>query len=205
MNPRNYQRELDMLIGRLKNENRTPTLFLHSCCAPCSSYVIEYLSDYFSITVFYYNPNIYPDEEYFHRSAEQQRLISELPVKHPVSFVEGDFDKQRFYGAVKGLEQLPEGGTRCEKCYALRLLETAKQAKTRGFDYFATTLTISPLKNARTINTIGEQIGEKYKVSYLCSDFKKKNGFKRSTELSAQYGMYRQNYCGCVFSQRREG
>lgn len=205
MNPRNYQRELDMLIGRLKNENRTPTLFLHSCCAPCSSYVIEYLSDYFSITVFYYNPNIYPDEEYFHRSAEQKRFISELPVKHPVSFVEGDFDKQRFYGAVKGLERLPEGGVRCEKCYALRLLETAKQAKARGFDYFATTLTISPLKNARTINTIGEKIGEKYNVSYLCSDFKKKNGFKRSTELSSQYGMYRQNYCGCVFSKRREG
>lgn len=205
MNPRNYQKELDMLISQLMKENKTPSLFLHSCCAPCSSYVIEYLSDYFSISVFYYNPNIYPDEEYLHRSAEQKRFISKLPVKHPVSFVEGDFDKQRFYDAVKGLEQLPEGGARCERCYAMRLLETAKQAKARGFDYFATTLTISPLKNARVINTIGEQIGGQNGISYLCSDFKKKNGFKRSTELSEQYGMYRQNYCGCVFSQGREG
>lgn len=205
MNPRNYQKELDMLVSQLIKENKTPSLFLHSCCAPCSSYVIEYLSDYFSMAVFYYNPNIYPDEEYLHRSAEQKRFISKLPVKHPVSFVEGNYDKQRFYDAVKGLETLPEGGARCEKCYSLRLMETAKQARARGFDYFATTLTISPLKNARTINTIGEQTGSEYGVSYLCSDFKKKNGFKRSAELSAQYGMYRQNYCGCVFSQGREG
>lgn len=204
MNPRNFQRELDILTARLQQENKVPALLLHSCCAPCSSYVIEYLSDYFKITVFFYNPNIYPDEEYLHRSAEQQRLIKEFPAKYPVAFMQGEFDKERFYSAVKGMEQEPEGGARCAACYRLRLEETARRAKQGGYDYFATTLTISPLKNAQTINQIGEQIGKTCGTAYLCSDFKKKNGFKRSTELSAQYGMYRQNYCGCVFSKRKE-
>lgn len=199
MNDRNYQRELDTIIAGLAE---APVLFLHSCCAPCSSYVLEYLSQYFKITVFYYNPNIYPDTEYQKRVAEQKRFIGELPTKHPVSFIEGDFESARFYETVKGLEKEPEGGARCEQCFRLRLGETAKRAKEIGADYFATTLTISPMKNAKLINAIGEEIAEKENIKWLPSDFKKKNGFKRSGELSREYGLYRQDYCGCVFSRR---
>ena len=200
MNNRNYQRELDKVIAGLAE--KVPVLFLHSCCAPCSSYVLEYLSQYFRITVFYYNPNIYPEEEYRKRVVEQQRLIREMPLKHPVSFIEGDFDDAHYYEAVKGLEREPEGGARCRVCFALRLRETAKRAVLANADYFATTLTISPLKNAAVINEIGEELAGEYGVSWLPSDFKKKNGFKRSGELSARYGLYRQNYCGCVFSMK---
>ena len=177
-------------------------MFLHSCCAPCSSYVLEYLSEYFEITVFYYNPNIYPKEEYLKRVAEQQKLIASMPTKHPVHFLEGDFEEQRYYEAVRGLEKEPEGGGRCQACFRLRLEETAKRAAQMQADYFATTLTISPLKNAAVINEIGEELAGKYGVSWLPSDFKKKNGFKRSGELSKEYGLYRQDYCGCVFSRR---
>lgn len=203
MNQRNYQKELDKIIGRQVNEGRIPTLFLHSCCAPCSSYVLEYLSEYFRITVFYYNPNIYPGEEYAKRAEEQQRLISQMSLKYPVQFAEGVFEEKRFYDAVRGLEKEPEGGARCFVCYRLRLEETAKMAKAAGADYFATTLTISPLKNAAKLNEIGEELAEEYGVCWLPSDFKKKNGYKRSTELSAEYGLYRQDYCGCVFSVRK--
>lgn len=173
---------------------------LHSCCAPCSSYVLEYLSNYFKITVFYYNPNIYPDEEYFKRVKEQEEFIEKLPAKNKISFIEGNFDKNSFYCAVKGLENIPEGGERCFKCYELRLRKTALTALNLGFDYFCTTLSISPLKKADKLNEIGIKIGNEYGVKYLPSDFKKKNGYKRSVELSREYGMYRQNYCGCVFS-----
>lgn len=200
MNKINYQKETEKIIRETEREGKTPTLLLHSCCAPCSSYVLEYLSNYFAITVFYYNPNIYPDTEYAKRVREQEKLIQELPAKYPVSFLAGEYEKERFYGTVKGLEQEPEGGRRCFRCYELRLREAAAEAKKGGFDYFTTTLSISPLKNAEKLNTIGMRLAEEYGVSYLPSDFKKKNGYKRSIELSREYGLYRQDYCGCVFS-----
>ena len=202
MNRRNYQRELETVIKENESKSRVPRLLLHSCCAPCSSYVLEYLSDYFEITVFYYNPNISPAEEYEKRAAEQQHLIRELPAKHPIHLVVGAYEPERFYAVSRGLEQVPEGGERCFLCFRLRLEEAAKMAAEGGFDYFATTLTISPLKNAQKLNEIGEELSELYKVEHLPSDFKKKNGYKRSVELSALYGLYRQNYCGCVFSKR---
>lgn len=200
---RNYQRELDALIKAIPS-GTVPTLLLHACCAPCSSYCLEYLSNYFSITVYYYNPNIYPESEYSHRSAEVKRLISEMNLKNKVSFIEGEFNPQEFYTCVKGLEKEKEGGERCFKCYRLRLESTAKLAKELGFDYFTTTLSISPLKKAYKINEIGEEIGEIYNVRHLPSDFKKKEGYKRSIELSKEHDLYRQNYCGCVFSTRQE-
>ena len=202
MNRRNYQRELEAVIKENESKSRVPRLLLHSCCAPCSSYVLEYLSDYFEITVFYYNPNISPAVEYEKRAAEQQHLIRELPAKHPIHLVVGAYEPERFYAVSRGLEQVPEGGERCFRCFRLRLEEAAKMAAEGGFDYFATTLTISPLKNAQKLNEIGEELSELYKVEHLPSDFKKKNGYKRSVELSALYGLYRQNYCGCVFSKR---
>ena len=202
MNRRNYQRELEAVIKENESKSRVPRLLLHSCCAPCSSYVLEYLSDYFEITVFYYNPNISPAEEYEKRAAEQQHLIRELPAKHPIHLVVGAYEPERFYAVSRGLDQVPEGGERCFRCFRLRLEEAAKMAAEGGFDYFATTLTISPLKNAQKLNEIGEELSELYKVEHLPSDFKKKNGYKRSVELSALYGLYRQNYCGCVFSKR---
>ena len=191
------------LIERLKKEEKAPSLLLHSCCAPCSSYVLEYLSDYFNITVFYYNPNIFPESEYTKRILEQQMLIGEMKVKHPVSFIAGHYDKERFYEMARGMEHLKEGGERCLKCYELRLREAAKIAKEGGFEYYTTTLSISPLKNAAKLNEIGLKLAEEYGVAYLTSDFKKKNGYKRSVELSAQYGLYRQDYCGCEFSMRQ--
>ncbi|MBB5265963.1 hypothetical protein HNP82_003115 [Catenibacillus scindens] len=202
MNKINYQKELEKIIEGWACQERVPTLFLHSCCAPCSSYTLEYLSQYFKITVFYYNPNIYPEDEYVKRVEEQKRFIETLPAKNPISFMEGPYDTRRFYDIVRGLEHVPEGGERCFKCYELRLEEAAKTARARGFDYFTTTLSISPLKNAQKINEIGEALGRRYGVKHLPSDFKKKNGYKRSVELSAQYGLYRQNYCGCIYSFR---
>lgn len=199
----NYQKRLEETIRLHQEKNSVPTLLLHSCCAPCSSYCLEYLSEYFKITVFYYNPNIYPEEEYGKRVEEQRRFIERLPVKHPISFVEGAYDKERFYQMAKGLEDVKEGGERCFLCYELRLRESAKLAEQMGMDYFTTTLSISPLKNAEKLNEIGECIAKEYDVSYLSSDFKKKNGYQRSVELSEQYGMYRQNYCGCIFSKKQ--
>lgn len=204
MNRINYQKELDKVIESLSQQEKIPTLLLHSCCAPCSSYVLEYLSNYFGITVFYYNPNIYPDEEYEMRVREQQRFIREFPAKHPIDFIEGAYDKERFYEMARGLEAVPEGGQRCFQCYELRLREAGELAKARGFDYFTTTLSISPMKNAEKLNEIGLRLAEELGVAYLCSDFKKRNGYKRSTELSREYGMYRQDYCGCVFSYNQK-
>ena len=198
----NYQKELDKLIERLSKEGQVPKLLLHSCCAPCSSYVLEYLSNYFEITVFYYNPNIFPENEYTKRILEQQTLISDMKVKHPVSFLAGNYDRERFFQIAEGLEHLREGGERCFKCYELRLEEAAKIAQDAGFDYFTTTLSISPLKNADKLNEIGTRLADKYGVHYLQSDFKKKNGYKRSIELSSEYGLYRQDYCGCEYSFR---
>ncbi len=199
---RNYQKELEKIIEENRRSNKIPSLFLHSCCAPCSSYVLEYLSNFFSITVFYYNPNISPKEEYEHRVEEIRRLIGEMEFVHPVKFVEGRYEPKEFFDMAKGLEDVPEGGERCFRCYRLRMEEAAKLAKEGGYDYFATTLTISPLKNAGKLNEIGEELEGIYKVSHLPSDFKKKNGYKRSIELSHEHGLYRQNYCGCVFSKR---
>ncbi len=205
---RNYSRELDAILGT--PENKGKKLFLHSCCAPCSSYVLEYLRNFFRITVFYYNPNITQEAEYRHRVEEQKRLIQifndeairEPEEVYPIHVVEGDYQKQLFFDAVKGLEGCPEGGERCFICYEIRLLETARRAKEAGADYFTTTLTISPLKNASKINEIGDRIGGMADIAFLPSDFKKKNGYKRSVELSKEYDLYRQDYCGCVFSRR---
>lgn len=201
-NQRNYQKEMEQVISRQKQDGHVPALLLHSCCAPCSSYVLETLSRDFSITVFYYNPNIYPEEEYWKRVEEQKEFIRRLPAVHPISFMEGVYDKENFYQTVKGMEQIPEGGERCFACFRLRLGEAVKKAKEGNFDYVTTTLTISPMKNAGKLNEIGEELCKKEGVCWLPSDFKKKNGYKRSTELSREYGMYRQDYCGCVFSLR---
>lgn len=198
MPKRNYQMEMEKVIKEQKTQ--IPTLLLHSCCAPCSSYVIETLSEYFRITVFYYNPNIYPEEEYWKRVEEQKEFIRQFPTRYPVTFLEGKYETDRFYNCVKGLEKIPEGGERCFACYALRLEESLRIAKEGNFDYMTTTLTISPLKNAEKLNAIGEKLCEGGPINWLPSDFKKKNGYKRSTELSREYGMYRQDYCGCVFS-----
>ena len=202
MNRRNYQKELDQLLLQLNPEAEAPTLLLHSCCAPCSSYVLEYLSEYFRITVLYYNPNIYPESEYHTRAEEQKRFIATLPTRYPVDFIEGAYVPEDFYRCARGMEQLPEGGARCFACYRLRLEKAADTAKEKGCSFFASTLSISPLKNAEKLNEIGEQLAREYQVRWLPNDFKKKNGYKRSTELSREYGMYRQDYCGCVYSLR---
>lgn len=243
----NYQKELESVLETLPD--KSSTLLLHSCCAPCSSYVLEYLSQYFQITVYYYNPNISERREYEKRVAEQKRLIQQMneslvrpstktlqrsqmetqvgnnlqkDQRNLIRLIEGPYDPERFYEIAKGLEQCKEGGERCRKCFQLRLEQTAKEARTQGFDYFTTTLTISPLKNAETLNEIGRQIQEQMKreqcnekrdseqrsvtLQFLPSDFKKKNGYKRSIELSKEYDLYRQDYCGCIYSklQREE-
>ena len=212
----NYQKELDKKIEELQKKGKIPRLLLHSCCAPCSSYVLEYLRSFFRITVFYYNPNITADEEYAKRVIEQKRLISELNAQtdtdmqgkedgdaqaFKIAIVEGDYDKQLFFDRVKGLEKCKEGGERCFACYELRLAETAKQARVREMDYFTTTLTISPLKNAVKLNEIGERLASEHDVAWLPSDFKKKGGYQRSIELSKEHDLYRQNYCGCIYSK----
>lgn len=215
MNKVNYQKQLDEILRQLpetepgkKPGNKSgKKLLLHSCCAPCSSYVLEYLRQYFEITVLYYNPNITEREEYEKRAAEQKRLIQEMNEEadegcgNYILAEEGRYDPERFFSAAKGLELAPEGGERCFKCYEIRLRETARIAREQGFDYFTTTLTISPLKNADKLNEIGNRLAEEYGVAFLPSDFKKKNGYKRSVELSLKYGLYRQDYCGCVFSK----
>jgi len=197
----NYQLLLNKTIADIQKKETTPSLLLHACCAPCSSYVLEYLSEYFNITVFYYNPNITDEAEYKKRVLEEQRLISEMPVKNPVSFLEGRYDPKRVFEMAKGLEEVREGGERCFKCYRLRIAETAETAREKGFDFFTTTLSISPLKNAQKLNEIGGEEAERVGTPYLFSDFKKREGYKRSIQLSAQYGLYRQNYCGCIYSK----
>lgn len=195
---KNYQLEMEKIIKTLAGKKK---LLLHSCCAPCSSATLERLIPHFDITVFYYNPNIYPPQEFEHRKEEQLRLLKEMKeLDGKVELLAPEFNDKEFYDAVKGLESEPEGGKRCVECFKLRLDLTAKTAKEKGFDYFTTTLSISPHKNARILNEVGEEMAKKYDVSYLFSDFKKKNGYKRSIELSEEYGLYRQNYCGCVYS-----
>lgn len=196
----NYQIELDKTIKQITDKNIRPRLLLHSCCAPCSSYVLEYLTKYFDITVFFYNPNISPEPEYQHRVNEIKRLIKEMCPY--VEFIEGKYEPERFYEMSKGLENEPERGARCLKCYRMRIEESAIAAKNGGFDYFTTTLSISPQKDAAALNAIGKAVSDIYGVDYLYSDFKKKNGYKRSIELSAKYSLYRQNFCGCIYSRK---
>ena len=210
MNKRQYQKELEAIMEDLSNRGKT--VFLHSCCAPCSSYCMEYLCRVFRLTVFYYNPNIFPEEEYRLRAAEEKRLIEtynaeiqeETRQGFPIRIVEGDYQPERFFEIARGYETLPEGGERCFRCFEMRLSETARLAKEAGMDYFTTTLTISPLKNAEKLNEIGERLGMTYGISWLPCDFKKKEGYKRSIELSARYGLYRQNFCGCIFSKNQK-
>lgn len=204
MNKINYQNQLDRIIENISPDN-PPRLLLHSCCAPCSSYTLEYLSRYFDITVYYFNPNISPKQEFDKRFEEQKRLISQMPFKNSVTLVEGDYNYDDFLEIAKGLENVPEGGERCFKCYKMRLESTARFAKEQGFDYFCTTLSISPLKNSQKINELGFEIEEKYGVKWLPSDFKKREGYKRSIQLSREYSLYRQNFCGCVFSKNQQG
>ena len=204
----NYQLKMEKILQEIEKKKNTtgkvPSLLLHSCCAPCSSYVLEYLSKYFTITIFYYNPNISEEEEYRKRVVEQKRLIAELPVENPISFIEGQYDIVLFDTAIEGKENLGERSARCYACYQFRLEEACKVAKEKKFDYFTTTLSISPYKNATWLNEIGEQLQKQYEVNYLYADFKKKNGYKRSIELSEQYHLYRQDFCGCKYSKLEE-
>ncbi len=197
----NYQLTLENELKKINSQGVKPSLLLHICCAPCSSYVLEYLSEHFDITLFFYNPNITSENEYNYRIDEAKRLIAEMPLNGKVDFVSGRYDIQEFFTVAKGFENEPEGGERCFRCYELRLRETAENAKKNGFDYFTTTLSISPYKNAEKLNSIGSALSEEYGVKYLYSDFKKKNGYKRSIELSQIYNLYRQDYCGCIYSE----
>lgn len=204
MNARNYQREMEAIIEKCIERGERPALLLHACCAPCSSYCLISLYRYFRICVFYYNPNITVKEEYEKRVLEVKRLIREVNEEYgtDITFTEGGYDPDRFYKMAEGLEHVPEGGARCFGCYRLRLEEAAKEAVAGGYDYFTTTLSISPLKNAAKLNEIGEELASACGVAYLPSDFKKKDGYKQSIELSRKYNLYRQNYCGCEFSRR---
>lgn len=197
-----YKDLLNKELSKIKEAGITPRLLLHSCCAPCSSYVLEYLTEYFDITVYYYNPNISPMGEYEKRIAEQKRLISEMKFKNSVSFIEGTYNHDEFISLTRGLENLPEGGERCSLCYEMRLEAAAQKAAEINADYFTTTLSVSPYKNTAKLNTIGLKLAMEYGVPYLVSDFKKNNGYKRSIELSTEYGLYRQNFCGCIFSKK---
>lgn len=198
----NYQLKLEQIIN--KEKDNIPKLLLHTCCAPCSSYVLEYLGNFFEITILYYNPNISPVGEYQKRLNEQERLIKELKTKYPVSLLESKYDNEKFEELSKGLENEPERGPRCLKCYRLRLEETVKQASINKFDYFGTSLSVSPYKSSEALNKIGEELSQIYGIPYLYSDFKKKEGYKRSIELSKIYNLYRQDYCGCKYSKKKD-
>lgn len=197
----NYQKLLEETIEKNTKEELVPSLLLHSCCAPCSAYVLEYLSNYFKMTVYFYNPNITYKEEYKKRAIEQLEHINSMNPKYPIEYIEDRYDTNEFYNKVRGYEKIKEGGERCFRCYELRLEASANKAKELGFDYFCTALSISPMKNSTKINEIGSMLEEKYGVKFLHSDFKKKNGYKRSTEISKERNLYRQDYCGCVYSK----
>lgn len=197
----NYNLEMEREISRLKKEGKRPTLVLHSCCAPCSSAVLERLHEDFRLVVFYYNPNISPEAEFRHRAEEQKRLVAAMPLSDDTCVVEGEYDPQRFYELVRGHEDDPEGGARCGICFEMRLRKTAEYARSIGAEYFTTTLSISPLKNAQRLNELGSAIASEFGLHYLLSDFKKKDGYRRSCVLSEEYGLYRQDFCGCVYSK----
>lgn len=198
----NYQKILDKELERIAEAQHKPRLLLHACCAPCSSYVLEYLSRYFNITVMFYNPNISPASEFEYRAEELQRLIKEMPLSSSVDCVIASYDPTEFNAIAKGREHLPEGGERCTACFRLRLKHSAAYAKDHNYDYFTTTLSISPLKDSERLNSIGGELSKEYDVPYLFSDFKKREGYKRSIQLSADYHLYRQDYCGCAYSKR---
>ena len=198
----NYQLKLDKEIESLHGER--PELLLHSCCGPCSSYVLEYLTQYYKVTLLWYNPNIWPPEENDKRLHYQRKIINALGLKEDVSIVIPDYDHDRYLQMVSGLESEPEGGLRCTECFRMRLKEAAEAAERLGIGLYCTTLTVSPHKNAEKINTLGEAIGREHGVRFLPSDFKKRNGYKRSIELSREYDLYRQDYCGCEFAWRGE-
>lgn len=198
---KNYQIEMEKIIAKEQENNNVPTLLLHSCCAPCSSYVLETISSYFKITILYYNPNIYPEEEYLKRKEEEKRFIKEFPTKYKVDFLDCDYDSNSFYEMAKGLEKLKEGEHRCYLCYELRLTKTSILAKENDFDYFTSTLSISPYKKSNWLNEIGFNLEKEIGIKYLPADFKKKNGYKRSIELASLYNLYRQDYCGCIYSK----
>ena len=201
----NYNKLMEQIITENQAEGKIPSVLLHSCCAPCSSHVIDTLTNYFDITILYYNPNIEPYTEYLKRKEEEIRFIKEYPSKNKLTIMDCDHENEVFHATIKGLENEHEGGARCIKCYYLRLEKTAKLAKENNFDYFATTLTVSPLKNSEKLNKIGEHLSNIYNIKYLYSDFKKKEGYKHSIELSKEYNLYRQDYCGCIYSkQERE-
>ena len=198
----NYEKELEKELELIKKMKNKPKLLLHSCCAPCSSYVIEYLSDYFDITIFYYNPNISPISEYLKRKNEQIKLINSIDIKGKINIIDCDYDNDLYEKCIKGLENEPERGKRCGICFKLRLDKTAACAVKLKYDYFATTLTVSPYKNSKLINEVGLSLQDRYNIKYLVSDFKKKDGYKRSIELSKKYNLYRQNFCGCKYSKK---
>lgn len=198
----NYDLKLTEIIKENELKQKVPTLLLHTCCAPCSSAVLLRLADYFKITVFYYNPNISPKEEYEKRKQEQIRFLQEFKTKHKISFLDCDYEEERFNEIAKGLEKEKEGGSRCFKCYHLRLEKTALIAKQNHFDYFGTSLTVSPYKNAAKINEIGEYLAKKHNINFLFSDFKKNDGYKKSILMSKEYDLYRQDYCGCIYSKQ---
>ena len=201
----NYQKILDEILEQISLSGKTPKLLLHACCAPCSSYVLEYLSNYFEITIYYYNPNIHPENEYIRRINELKKFLTEFKPKNKVNLVEENYNTLEYFNQIKGLENLGERSKRCYKCYKLRMEKAAKYAKENNFDYFTTTLSISPYKKANWINEIGSMLEEKYNIKYLYADFKKKDGYKRSLILSKEYNLYRQDYCGCIYSkQERE-
>lgn len=197
----NYQLLLDQQLKSISQVQKRPSLLLHACCAPCSSYVLEYLNDFFDITLYFYNPNIAPEEEFVFRAKELERLISEMPLNNPVKLIIPDYSPTPFETISVGKESQPERGQRCTDCYALRLQNTFDFAQKNQFDYFSTTLSISPHKDAERLNTIGQSLSQESGAKWLFSDFKKKNGYKRSIELSEKYSLYRQNYCGCVYSK----
>ena len=196
-----YQKQLDTLLDTLTAQQTRPTLLLHSCCAPCSSYTLQYLSRYFHITLLYYNPNISPAAEYERRLAEQKHLLTDMGLADSIALIADDYDPQEFFSASAGMEDAPEGGVRCAACFRLRLERAAIKAKALGCDYFCTTLSISPHKNAPLINEIGQQLATQYGIHWLTSDFKKKGGYQASIALSKEYNLYRQDYCGCIFSK----
>lgn len=198
----NYDKLLEEKLEEIIRSNGKKRILLHSCCAPCSSYVIEYLSKYLDITVFYYNPNISPREEYLKRKEEQIRLINSIKTVNKVDIIDCDYDNDLYEEKIKGLELEPEKGKRCTVCFTLRLEKTALRAKELGYDYFGTTLTVSPYKNCSLINEIGLDIANKYDIEFFVSDFKKRDGYKRSIQLSLEYNLYRQDYCGCKYSKR---
>ena len=201
----NYQKILDETLNVISLSGKTPKLLLHACCAPCSSYVLEYLSEFFEITIYYYNPNIHPENEYIRRINELKKFLTEFKTKNKVNLVEENYNSLEYFNKIKGLEDLGERSERCYNCYELRMENAALYASKNNFDYFTTTLSISPYKNSNWLNEIGKNLEEKYNIKYLYADFKKKNGYKRSLELSKEYKLYRQDYCGCIYSkQERE-